>query len=241
MKNNKTNIIKKIILIIYSITPILLLIFDLLNIKRVINISSNYDWLSFIGTYLSGLAVLIISLITVKQNDRLAEINQKTIESSIITQKHHKVLFDEQQEIINEIFRIKLLETNDIPLRSIKINSIIFQKKDENDTYIGEKNILVENDVEYELEYTDNVAGSFESSFYLANIVVNFPFDDIKINDYCKFIIKMSVKNIFNVTIDYNYSVMLKCFKKDKNYLRLSRFHTFENILSIKYENSNIK
>ena len=63
-----------ITLIISLMFFIMLIIFDLINITKIIPLSYNYDWLGFIGTFISGVATLILGIVSIKQNDTLSDL-----------------------------------------------------------------------------------------------------------------------------------------------------------------------
>lgn len=88
---------------------IILIIFDLINITRLIPLSSNYDWLGFIGTFISGIATLVLGIVSIKQNDALYEANKKMISNDMISNCFSKI----DIEKINYMDHTKTLYSTD--------------------------------------------------------------------------------------------------------------------------------
>lgn len=97
------------IFIIVLLLPLIILLLDLVNISKIIPFTFNFDWLSFVGGYISFVATIILATVAIKQNDRLNEINKKIIESNVIANCYSKIIFSDKHFLQKkEIFRIRI-------------------------------------------------------------------------------------------------------------------------------------
>ncbi len=170
MKKNLNIKIFTIILVI----PAFILILDLMNISKIIPFTFNFDWLAFVGGYLSFVATLILANVSIKQNNRLNDINKKIVENNTITTCYSKIDMDDnhyfqfkkkyltkdygnilknidyeltesKDKYFRFIFEVKDLEGR--PLKSAKVTKAIFQiDPDMKDgNYIWKKELKYEN------------------------------------------------------------------------------------------------
>ncbi len=74
----------KSIVIIAVLIPILIIFLDLFNITSIIPLTNKYDWLGFLGAYISGICTLFLGIISIKQNDTLSNVNKKMLNNDMI-------------------------------------------------------------------------------------------------------------------------------------------------------------
>lgn len=132
MKNNNfLNFIRKnififIILILYIFIPIFIFKLDISNIirKNFPTISTKYDWLAFLGSYISLLGTLSIAIVSLMQNKSLSQINNKMMDNNLnlskdrfLGENHSLIEFDNIQYLYNETLHdpvgFKLYSVND--------------------------------------------------------------------------------------------------------------------------------
>ena len=142
----------KIIFIIMIGIPILLLLLDLGEIRKIIPVTDNYDWLSFIGSCLSAFGALMLGLLAMRQNESLKELNKKMQDDNKIVNCYSiidlmKVNYIDYRELLatdyygsvlkkkDEInieknyqrFIFHIFDKKGIPLKYIKFNKIVIE------------------------------------------------------------------------------------------------------------------
>ena len=116
--------ILNITFIIMLLLFIFIVILDLVNITDFISLSSKYDWLGFVGTYISGMATLILGIISIKQNETLSDVNKKMLHNDMISNCFSMI----DVEKTNYIDNVNIPYKSDYGLEMHNINSDITNK-----------------------------------------------------------------------------------------------------------------
>ena len=91
MNENRKKCITTLIIILVLIIPLVFMILDLFNITKIIPLTSKYDWLAFIGTYISGLCTIILGIVSIKQNKTLSDVNERMLTNNMITTRFSQI------------------------------------------------------------------------------------------------------------------------------------------------------
>lgn len=248
-----------IIFLVIVIIPIIVLLIDLADISSLIPFTFEFDWLAFFGGYLSFSATLLLAMVSIKQNDRLNEVNDKIIESNAIINCYSKIMMSKQHflqmkdnyfsadygnimknekyTIIGEkdnyfrfIFEIK--DVKGIPLKSAKINQIILQSN----ITIQNGGYCIDTENEFKYEYFDHEEVILEKNddgddvYYLPAILI----DDIK-----------NIEGLFNsqilrVTVNFSIRNIFNVVNISEHTILITKSSSGGN-LGHKYVKSNSK
>lgn len=224
-----------IFIFMFALTPIVLLILDFINITNYINITEKYDWLNFIGTYISGLATLTLGYIAFKQNESLSKVNDEMRNDSMVSKCYSQIEIETKNYYDANIRQYKL---NDYGLKMYNIdkgkkvnkyNKIILHVVDNKNLSLtkGKINELViefddkeEKHFEYKYEGTDEVklevapqnnSKTDNLTYYLPIFLMDDEDNLKKIYEAKKLRITfhMSIKNVFNVRVDGEYTIIV--------------------------------
>ena len=225
----------KTTLIISLIFFIMLITFDLINITRLIPLSSNDDWLGFIGTFISGIATLVLGIISIKQNDALSEANKKMLSNDMISNCFSKIdiekinYMDHTKTLYSTDYGIELLNT-ECTMENKYYHKLILQINDSNDLPLSFGYIK---ELKIEHDYTDDLTTYRKESVYkslnekfiklevtpVSNRITYYVpiclLDDaknlkeIEKNNSLRITFTMSIKNSFNVISSGEYTIVL--------------------------------
>lgn len=234
MNENRKKCMTTLIIILVLIIPLVFMILDLFNITKIIPLTSKYDWLAFIGTYISGLSTIILGIVSTKQNKTLADANKKMLTNNMITTRFSQIDLEKEQfydssiKEYNDDYGIKMTVTDVKDKSSLKYNKIILHLNDKNDLPLTYGKI---HDIElfygYKTPYVDESKRVYHSSgeevklevtphedkitYYLPICILddeeylNAIFDSSKI----RIVATIYVKNAFNVVSKAEYTIHL--------------------------------
>ena len=222
-----------ITLIISLMFFIMLIIFDLINITKIIPLSYNYDWLGFIGTFISGVATLILGIVSIKQNGFLSEANKKILGNDMISNCFSKI--DIEKENYMDYTSDTYTSDNGLKMSNVKpvdnnnyYHKLIIQMSDTNDLPLSLGHIK-----ELKIEYTDEFSNLKENfiykpvndnyiklevtpktnkmTYYLPICLLDNPknLKEIEKENSLRITFIMSIKNSFNVVSTNEYTIIL--------------------------------
>ena len=224
----------KSVVIIVALIPILIIDLDLLNITNIIPLTSKYDWLGFLGAYISGICTLVLGIISIKQNDTLSNVNKKMLDNDMIANCFSKIdiervnYFDATEKEYNkEVYGLKMVNI-DKDNKKNHYHKIILQIKDNNNLPLVSAKI---EKLEIEFDYNDELFTFRKKNTYYSNdsvilevtphndkITYYLPIcilDDVKYlksiynNKEIRVIAQISIKNSFNVVSNGEYTLVL--------------------------------
>lgn len=238
---------------------IMLIVFDLINITKIIPLSHNYDWLGFIGTFISGVATLILGIISIKQNDTLSKANKKILNNDMISNCFSKI--DIEKENYMNYTTDKYITDNGLKMCNVKstdkndyYHKLIIQISDINDLPLSLGHIE-----ELNIEYTDEFSSlrkiftykpvndnyiKLEVTTKTNKMIYSLPIclldnsknlKEIEKENLLRITFIMSIKNSFNVVSTSEYTIVLNKENKNENtnlikYSLLDRKVYFKNI-----------
>lgn len=225
-----------VIIIIAFLCPIIIAILDFVDITHIVPLTAKYDWLGFIGAYISGICTLWLGLISIKQNDTLEKVNKKMLNNDMISNCFSQIDVEKVNYIDNnykkqvDYFGIQMINSssmedeqlcyfriilqvkdkNQLPLVSAQINQLEIQYKSNNQlTYFDQSYTYnAEKTNETKLEVTPN---NETISYYLPIYIA----DNEKVLqeiDQCgrlRIIAQIDVKNSFDVISSGEYTVII--------------------------------
>ena len=229
---------KKIILtfiVLFFLAPIIFLILDLIDVTNIIPLTEKYDWLSFIGTYISGLATLTLGYVAFKQNESLSSVNDEMRNDSMVSNCYSQIeiecknyydakyrLFkandyglkmynvDNKKNISNyNKLILHLVDNRNLSLKSGKISEIIVEFSDNNEKHYKYK---YKGSGEVKLEVAPQNSSKTD---YLTYYFPIFLMDEAgtleKIYDAheLRITMHMSIKNVFGVIVDGEYTIVI--------------------------------
>lgn len=227
-----------LVLLTLIIIPFVLIGLDVLNITNILHLTNKYDWLAFIGAYISGLCTIILGIVSTRQNKTLADVNDKMLTNNMITTRFSQIDLEKDQyydssvnEYNSDVYGIKMTVEDNKVDSNLKYNKIILQLKDKNDlpltygkiynlevfygyttAYVNEsKRIYKSNGEEVKLEVTPH---EDKITYYLPICILDDEehlktiFDSNKI----RIVATIYIKNAFNVVSKAEYTIHL-----DKN------------------------
>ncbi len=230
-----------LIIVVAIVIPILLMVLDLCNITNIIKFTSKYDWLGFIGAYISGVCTLWLGIISISQNETLEEVNKKMLKNDMISNCFSQIDIENinyldknfrkemkyfgidmiTENVINKnnlyYFRIiiQIKDENHLPLVSARINKLELQYEFDDGMTIFNKNSKYKSNKtnETKLEVTPN---NETISYYLPiNILDNvFDLKQIDKSKELRIVAQIDIKNSFNVISKGEYTIVLS--KKGK-------------------------
>ena len=244
---------------------IILIIFDLINITRLIPLSSNYDWLGFIGTFISGIATLVLGIVSIKQNDALSEANKKMLSNDMISNCFSKIdiekinYMDNTKNLYNTDYGIELVnsecniknkyyhklilhinDSNDLPLSFgyIKELKIEHDYTDDLTTFRKESVYKPINDKFIKLEVTP---ASNRITYYLPICLLDDAknLKEIENNNSLRITFYMSIKNSFNVISNGEYTIVLNKGKLVSDWTEYTLYGRKIYFKDIVYEDRN--
>jgi len=225
--------------IIVIVLPLSIFFMDLFNIS-VSSITDKYDWIAFMGSYVAGIASLIIAYITVSQNEDLKKINKRMAEDNIKVNGYSEIMFNKDQDIekIDDgyFLRLNLRDKNNRPLNKLIIEKISLSKYNANKNPLNPYDYLSEllaEKQEVKLEYTPGQATN--QDFYLARIKVTNEILKIINDKYTKIEIKMSVINAFSLEESGIYSIIFNDIQDTEKFIKMHIYHTFAPNREINY------
>jgi len=255
----------RIILIFALIFFILTIIFDLINITRFIPLSSKYDWLGFIGTFISGLATLILGIVSIKQNKALSEANKKMLNNDMISNCFSKIdiektnYMDNTKTLYNADYGIELINP-ECTIENKYYHKLILQINDSNDLPLSFGYIR---ELKIEHNYTDDLTTFRKESIYKPinekyiklevtpssnKITYYLPIcllDDaknlkeIENNNSLRITFYMSIKNSFNVISNGEYTIVLNKGKLVSDWTEYTLYGRKIYFKDIVYEDKN--
>lgn len=239
------------ILLIALTFPVIIIILDLVNITHIFPLTSKYDWLGFIGAYISGICTLWLGLISIKQNDTLENVNKKMLNNDMISNcfsqidvesiNYLDINFKKEMsyfgiDMINKdskpnsrlyYFRVilQIKDENRLPLVSAQINKLEIQYKFDDGMTVYDKTSIYEVKAtnETKLEVTPN---NEVITYYLPINILDNAMDlkQIAQNNKLKITAQIDVKNSFNVISRGEYTILLN----QKNRLPNSEWTEYE-------------
>ncbi len=119
--------------------PFILIIMDILNVTHIIHLTSNYDWLAFIGAYISGLCTIILGIVSIKQNKTLSDVNERMLTNNMITTRFSQIVLEQYhyydsriREYSGSEYGIKMVADDCVDESKLICNRIILQLTDKN-------------------------------------------------------------------------------------------------------------
>ena len=236
--------IYKVIMIIVILIPILIIVLDLCNITETIKLTSKYDWLGFIGAYISGVCTLWLGMISISQNETLKEVNKKMLKNDMISNCFSQIdiesinYLDKNFRKEMEYFGIDMITENVIDSNNLYYFRVIIQIKDENHLPLVSARI---NKLELQYEFDDGMTVLNKNSKYKSNktnetklevtpnnetISYYLPINildnvvDLKQIDKSKklrIVAQIDIKNSFNVISKGEYTIVLNQKNKINN------------------------
>ena len=158
----------RITLLLALIFFIILIIFDLINITKYIPLSPKYDWLGFLGTFISGMATLILGMVSIKQNDALSEANKKMLNNDMISNCFSKIdieknnYMDNTKTLYNADYGIELINPQCTKEKKY-YHKLILQINDSNNFPLSFGYIK---ELKIEHDYTDDLTTFRKESIY---------------------------------------------------------------------------
>ncbi len=223
---------KKMIFTIIICTPMLFLFLDLINVRDIIPVTDNYDWLGFVGSCLSAFGALTLGLISIKQNESLSDLNKKMLNNDMISNCYSKIsackkhYFDEIKkdykddygyEVINDnikkskqsyyrfIFQIK--DQNELPLTKGNVSKVTIQYNPKDNWYEKEQSYSGKKQKEVKLEVTP-----FEEETYYLPISIIDEFNNLEeifYSDKLRITLDMAITNSLGVKNEFQYTLVL--------------------------------
>ena len=239
---------KKLMIIIIVILPLLCLIcLDFLNITGFLPFTEKYDWLAFLGAYITGLCTLVLGIVTIKQNKALSDLNKKMLNNNMVATRFSQIDLEKENYYdpnvltnYKESYGIKMIEENktkkdelsyiriilqlkdkySLPLMYGKINKLdIFYNYDK--PYVNEdRKTYISKGEETELEVTPN---EDKITYYLPICIIDEAKELERINESKKIriVAKISIKNSFNVVSTAEYTIhLIKESQASENWIR---------------------
>ena len=97
-----------IILIFFSVIILAIFVGDIFDLESTIKIHLRYDWAMILCTFISAIAVITLSVISIVQNKRLSELNEKSLETAKINNGYSLIHFRDRQFIKQSGKQLKL-------------------------------------------------------------------------------------------------------------------------------------
>lgn len=228
------------ILRIFAAIIIAILIGDMFNLADALNIHLRFDWAMIICTFVSAIAAITLGIVSIEQNKRLSKLNEKSLETAKINNGYSLIHFRNRQfvEQSGKQLKLKLYDTKNIPLKSIKIKQIRLQhlkyiyKEDEKP-----KIILTNKQQVIDLKFTP-INPDNKEDFYFADVEVDFPFTDYKDGMYLRLEFDIEITNVLGVTTTYEYYVLNRVHEKEKDRIILENYYEFNYCKDIKASSS---
>ena len=224
------------IAVLFFIFPIILLILDLFNIRIIFfNITDNYDWLGFLGTYISSIITLFLAYTTVKQNKQIEDINKRISVDNIKANTYSEIKFNKIQTIEKKngeyFLKLNITDKRNKPLNYLIVKNIRLMKFNESKDYLNPYddpiNILLNTDEKIDLEYTPDIEDS-KKDFYLARIKVEPKNIELVIKDNnVKLELDLDIINSFNLIESGTYSLIINGIKEGEIFIELNVIHNF--------------
>ncbi len=224
-----------IFICLFALTPIAFLILDFTNITNYIQVTKNYDWLNFIGTYISGLATLTLGYIAFKQNESLSKVNDEMRNDSMVSKCYSQIEIEQKnyydanirqyklndyglqmyntdkEEKANNYNKIilHLVDNKNLSLKKGRISKLIIEFDDKEKKHYEYK---YEGNGEVKLEVAPNNNPKTDNLTYYLPIFLMDDEETLKrIYESTKLRITfyMSIKNVFNVRVDGEYTIVI--------------------------------
>lgn len=225
--------------------PFILIIMDILNVTHIIHLTSNYDWLAFIGAYISGLCTIILGIVSIKQNKTLSDVNERMLTNNMITTRFSQIDLEREhrydssiREYDSSAYGIKMVVENCTDESKLKYNRIILQLVDKNDLplrygkidsievyttpWVEEsKKIYKSSGLEEKLEVTTN---KDKITYYLPICILDDEEHLKAIFDSSKLMIVATiyVKNAFNVVSEAEYTMHIEKSENRTDWVKYS-------------------
>lgn len=228
---------KKFLIVLLGLlfVPSVLIILDLLSITKLVPLSKTYDWLSFIGAYVSGIGALFLAYVSIKQNQNLSLINKEMLSNDVITSCFSQIDIEKinyleiNQEIYdsNSVYGLKMVNKQK-ESSADNYYKIILQIKDNKNLQLVSACI---DKLTIEFEYSsdfkgENITNIYESTDsvklevtpHMNQITYFLPIciiDDIKYlkaieeSKHLRITAQMSIINSFNVVSKGEYTILL--------------------------------
>lgn len=238
-KNSSSNHPFKPIMIIalfFAVIIIAIFIGDLLNLADTLNIHMRYDWAAIFCAFMSAVSAITLGIVSIKQNNRLSELNEKSLEVSKINNGYSLIHFREKQPIRSggKLLKLKLYDTKNIPLDYIVVNRIAIKplkaKYEESDK---PEILLTSQKQKLDLEFTP-INPENPVDFYYANVEIDSPQDALKGNSFVRLDLNITVVNTLGIATSYDYFIMALVDNRANNDVDLCNYYEYNYCRGIK-------
>lgn len=228
-----------VVSIIFAISVVVIFIGDIFDLESAIKIHLRFDWAMIICTFMSAIAAATLGIVSIIQNKRLSELNEKSLETAKINNGYSLIHFRDRQfiEQSGKQLKLKLYDTKNIPLKSIKIKQIRLQHLKY--VYVEDKKpkiILTDKQQIIDLKFTP-VNPDNKEDFYFADIEVDFPFADYADGMYLRLEFDMEITNVLDIATTYEYYILNKVSEKEENRIILENYYEYNYCKDIKVSN----
>lgn len=225
------------IIILFIVLIIALIILDANDIPSNNGVGYiHFDWIMIVCTCVSALATFILAMISKKQNEKLSDLNEKSLETAKKNNGYSLIHFRETQYIKNsgKLLKLKLYDTKNIPLKYIQIKQIRIESlKEKYRLADSPKIVIMRKQQKTNLEFTPiNPENPIE--FYYANIEVNFPFEKYNENDFLRIGLDIEIVNALGVSTTYEYYILSQVVEKTVDEIKLYNYYEFNYCKNIR-------
>ena len=218
------------IIILFVLLVIVLIILDANDIPSKHGMGYiHFDWIMIICTCTSALATFILAMISKKQNEKLSDLNEKSLETAKKNNGYSLIHFREIQCVRNsgKLLKLKLYDTKNIPLKYVEVKQIgIKSLKERYTTADDPKIVITKKQQKIELEFTP-INPENPIDFYYANIEVDFPFEKYNENDLLRIELDIKIVNALGVSTTYEYYILSQVGKKTVDGMDLDNYYEF--------------
>lgn len=231
----------KFVLYGFGFTIAAFLIGDVFNLSEWTHLHLRFDWPMIICTFVSAVATFLLGVISIKQNNKLAALNEKSIETAKINNGYSLIHFRNRQfiEQSGKRLKLKLYDIKNIPLKSMTIKQIRLQPlkyiyaEDEKP-----KIILTNHQQTMDLKFTP-INPDNKEDFYFADVEINFPFKEYEDEMYLRLELDIEVMNVLGIVTTYEYYILNRVLKREEDRIILGNYYEFNYCKSIKTADSN--
>ena len=242
-KSFKNSLVRPLLVILIFFSVIILAIFigDIFDLEKAIKIHLRFDWAMILCTFMSAIAAIALGVVSIVQNKRLSELNEKSLKTAKINNGYSLIHFRDRQfiEQSGKQLKLKLYDTKSIPLKSIMIKQVRLQplkyiyKEDDKP-----KLILTNQRQKIDLKFTP-VNPDNKEDFYFADVEINFPFEEYKDGMYLRLELDIEVTNVLGIVTTYEYYILNRILGKEENRIVLDNYYEFNFCKSIKVADPN--
>lgn len=226
-----------------SMIIIAILIVDIFDLSEKLNIHLRFDWAMILCTFSAAIASVILGIVSIKQNTRLAKINDAQLEHSIIAQNYPLIKFCSNQiiEVDNDIFKLKFYDTRNTPLREIYVGNMRLipyseaYKVEEGCEPIWAQKAKQRLEVEFTPYHKKN---DVSDGFYFADIQSDPEL--FQKHEYYRIEFELDVVSTAGVVTIYDYKILVRRSdetneSKSRRYPEVyHQFYSLKNIMSLK-------